>query len=388
MRAFFTMVLKDLRQRLRDGTLLVFAIVLPLGLAFLLNMLLGGDPEEDFTARYSVADTDGGELASVFVTGVLEPLEEEGVIELQTADSEAEARQAVESGEVSAAFFIPEGFTDDLRNGESAELQVIGDVDSPSEVQVARGVAEAFASEHHRVELAVMTADASPQEKGELTERVAQNGSAVRVVEDTDANWRQLDSPTYYAAGTAVFFLFFAAMPGVVSLFEERRNGTLIRLAAAPIGTFAILAAKLASTVLVGLVSMTIVITASSLTFGAQWGAPLGVAVLTIATVLAAVGIVSAVAGFATNSEQASNWSTVIALLLGLLGGSLFPLTTLGPWSTLSYLTPHYWFLRGLSDMTAGAGPMSLLLPVGVLLAMALAGTAVALNRMGRMLHT
>ncbi|MFJ6018013.1 ABC transporter permease [Nocardiopsis alba] len=387
MSAFFTLVLKDLRQRLKDGTLLVFAIVLPLGLAFLLNMLLGGDPETEFTAHYGVSDLDGGELSSLFVDEVLESLEEEGIVELTTLSSEDDANEAVDSGDVSAAFVIPEGFTEALRNDESAEIRVIGDVDSPEEVEVAVGIAEAFASEHHRVQLAVLTTDPSSEEEAALTEQAAGHPTAVRVVEDTDVDRRQLDSSTYYAAGAAVFFLFFAAMPGVVSLFEDRRTGTLVRLAAAPIGTFTILMARLASTLLFGLVSMGLVITVSTLTFGARWGDPLEVAALTVAAVLAAVGIVSAVAGFADNSEQATNWSTVVALLLGLMGGALFPLANLGPWAALTYVTPHYWFLRGLTDLTAGGGAVSLLLPIGVLSAMGVAGVAVALNRMGRMLH-
>ncbi len=387
MRAFLTMVGKDLRQRSRDGTLIVFALVLPLGLAFLLNMLLGGDPEEDFSARYGVVDADGGELASMFVEDVLEPLEGEGILELRTFASEEEARESVEAGEIDAAFLVPDGFTDDLHNGDSVELRVLGDVDSPDEVQVADGVAEAFAAEYHRVELAVTTAEPSEEERAELALRAAEAPAAVRVVEDTDADWRQLDSPTYYAAGTAVFFLLFAAMPGVVSLFEERRTGTLVRLSASPVSTLGILAAKLASTVLVGLVSMVILITVSTFSFGAEWGDPLGVTVLTVAMVLAAVGIMSAVAGFATNAEQASSWATVVAMLLGLLGGALFPLANLGGLADLSYLTPHQWFLRGLSDLSTGDGLGSVLLPVGVLLAMALAGASVALYRMGRMLH-
>ena len=388
MSAFITMVRKDLRQRLRDGTALVFAIVLPLGLAFLLNVFLGGDPETEFTANYGVSDLDDGEISTMFVDEVLGSLEEEEIVRLTTFSTQDEANKAVESGEVSAAFVLPDGFSDDLRNGESVEIRVIGDVDSPEEVEVAVGVAEAFASEHHRVQLAVVTVSPSPEDEAELIERAAEHPTAVRLVDETGLDWRQLDSSTYYAAGTAVFFLFFAAMPGVVSFFEDRRTGTLIRLAAAPIGTLTILMAKLASTVLFGLVSMGIVITVSTLTFGAQWGAPLGVAALTVAAVLAAVGIVSAVAAFANNSEQATNWSTIVALLLGLLGGSLFPLSNLGPWVALTYVTPHYWFLRGLTDLTAGAGPVSLLLPIGVLAAMGVAGVAVALNRMGRMLHS
>ena len=55
-------------------------------------------------------------------------------------------------------------------------------------------------------------------------------------VADVAATTKELDVTTYYAAGMAVFFLFFTVQFGVASLLEERKEGTLSRLLAAPIG--------------------------------------------------------------------------------------------------------------------------------------------------------
>lgn len=382
MRAAVTIIGKDLRQRSRDGTLLLFAIAIPLGLAFLLDVLLGGDPQEEFNARYAVVDDGGGDLSSAFTDDMLGALEDDGLVELTDARSESEAREAVESGDVAAAFLIP----DDFDTSDDPTITVVGDAAAPDEVQVAREVAEAFAAEHRRVELAVTAAVEQGAEDaggGELAAEAAAADPAVAVVEDDEVRWRELDSATGYAAGAAVFFLVFATTPGMVSVFEERRNGTMTRLAAAPISTATVLLSKYASTVLVGLASMAIVAVASTALFGADWGAPGVVAALVVAVVLAVAGITAAVAAFAGSAEQATNWVTVVGMLLGLLGGTLFPVTQLGAFAPLSYLTPHRWFLDGLSDGT----PAGAAVPIAVLLAIATAFGGLALLRMGRMLH-
>ncbi|GLU50017.1 ABC transporter permease [Nocardiopsis ansamitocini] len=392
MSAILTILIKDLRQRSRDGTLLLFALALPLGLAFMLNALLGGSSgsgEGGFTAEYTVVDEDGGDVATAFTEGVLGPLEDDGLLTVTTAATEDDGIESVESGDADAAFIIPSGFSDSLADGESVELTVIGSANAPEAVQVAREIGRAFAGEHRRIQLAVtIAAEGSDTDGAELAQRAGETAAPVTVEEDASAQRRELDTVTYYSAGTAFFFLFFAAMFSVNSIFEERGNGTLARLLAAPISRPGVLAAKLSSAVLVGIASMAILVIASSLLFGADWGAPLGVAALSVSGVLAAVGITAGVAGFAGNSEQALNWLSVIAMLLGVLGGALFPITQLGALSTLSYFTPHRWFLDGLANLSADGSVATVLTPVLVLLGMAAVGGGAALFRMGRMLHS
>lgn len=382
--------LKDLRQRLRDRSLLLFAIAVPLGLAVIFTLVLGNADSAEIT-RYAVVDRDGGEIAAAFVDRGLRPLEREKVIRLQIADSADTARRLAERGEVAAAFVIPPGFSAAVRSGRTASIQVIGNVDAPVGAQVAKSIAESFSAELHAVRLAVAVALRGPStnaaQAAELAERAAQTAAPL-TVQDVSAAKRELGLRTYFAASMAVFFLFFTVQFGVASILEERRDGTLARLLAAPVRRRSILWGKLFSSVAVGLVSMTVLVTASTLLLGASWGDPLGVALLVVAGVLAATGVMAVVATLARTAEQAGNWQAIIAVVLGMLGGSFFPVAQAqGVIASLSYITPHRWFLQGLADLAGGGTVAAVAVPVLAMLIFAVVTGGLATLRLGRMLR-
>ncbi len=71
--------------------------------------------------------------------------------------TEADARAAVDAGDVAAAIVIPAGFTEAVRTGAPAQLLVIGGPSSlPAEV--ARSVLAGFGSQVTAVQVAVVTA--------------------------------------------------------------------------------------------------------------------------------------------------------------------------------------------------------------------------------------
>jgi ABC-2 type transport system permease protein len=383
LRACITIAGKDLRQQARSGTLLLFALVLPLGLAFLFNALTpttGGG----LSAHYAVADEDGGPVAAGFVDGVLAVVAEQGTFEITVVNSAEEATRLVDDGDAHAAFLIPPGFSADVQSGRTATLRVRGNVDAPVATQVARELAESYATSLRGVQLAVaLTAAAgSVDDPAALAGRAAAHPPALTLTA-ADAAHRELDTPTYYAAGMAVFFLFFVAMLSVSSILEERSGRTMARLMAAPASRVAILAGKLLAGVGVGIAAMAVLVVTSSLLFGADWGHPVGVAVLVVAVVLAAVGLMALVATFARTSEQATNWMSVLVVLMGLFGGSFVPLAQLGTLATVSYATPHRWFLQGLSDL-AGGDPAVVLAPAAALTCFAAGALALTVLRVGK----
>ena len=99
MRATLLIAWKDLRQRTRDRSAFVIAFVVPLALAFIFSLILGGD--DSITFRYAVVDQDGGTIARVFVEEVLVPLEDSGLVKLTVANSLEEGRDLAEHGSVS-----------------------------------------------------------------------------------------------------------------------------------------------------------------------------------------------------------------------------------------------------------------------------------------------
>ena len=69
-----------------------------------------------------------------------------------------------------------------------------------------------------------------------------------------------------------------------------------------------------------------------------------------------------------------------------MLGGSFFPVSQAGGLvERLSLLTPHAWFLRGLTDLAGGAGAAAVLPAVAAILTFAAVPATVALLRLGRL---
>jgi linearmycin/streptolysin S transport system permease protein len=386
MRAAVIIAVKDLRQRLRDASAILMAIVLPLGLAAVLGATLSGTSSTTF--RLAVTDQDHGTLARAFRQQVLAPVQQRGIIQLASAATPAQARHMVDRGSAAAAIVVPAGFSRAVQSGGTANLQVIADANQPVASSVARSLATRFAQDLNGIQLSIATvvhASGSRQAPAGLAEQASRLSSPVSVA-DVPAARKELDPKTYVAAGMAVFFLFFTVQFGVISLLDERKEGTLARLLAAPIGRASILGGKVLTSFLLGIISMAVLILATGVFLGAHWGNPAGVAILVLAGVAAATSVVVLVATLAKTSDQASSWQTIIALVLGMLGGSFFPLAQAsGFFARASLITPHAWFLRGLGELAGGAGPAAVLPSAAALLIFAAAVGGVGLMRLRKL---
>ena len=376
---------KDLRQRARDRSAFLIAIVLPLAMAVIFNLILGGIDPDNVSYRYAVADEDNGPAARAFVEQTLLPLQDSGLIELEQADSRGQAVHSVDTGSASAAFIIPEGFSLAVENAQPAQLEIVGAVDQLIAGLVANSIAEAFVQEVRVVQISVAAStigQGAAEPSRALVERASARPNPI-VLADVSATKKELDAKTFFSAGMAVFFLFFTVQFGVSSIMDERRAGTLARLLAAPVAVHWIIVGKLLTSLCLGTISMAVLAIATTSLLGADWGAPYGVALLIVAGVLAATAVMVLVATLARTAEEASNWQAIIALVLGMLGGSFFPLGQAG-WfvSTLSLITPHAWFLRGLGELQSGGGLTDIGPALGGILAFALVtGTAAFLRR-------
>ncbi len=391
MRTAFLIARKDLRQRLRDKSALLYGVVAPLGLAFVFSFIFNPIQQATFHAEYVIVDEDGGPIAEAF-REALESIEGEGIATARALDSVSVAEEQVEASSdvfaadaedsADAAFLIPENLSESVLSGRGGEITVLGAAGSPLAAEVAYSIAQGFSAELGAIELAVRTAmprdeQADPESLGMLAEAAARTGSPVSL-EDVSASTRQLDATTYMAAGMSVFFLFFTVSFGVSGLLEEKRIGTMHRLLAAPIPQHSIIAGKALTSFCLGIVSMTVLVIATTALLGAEWGHPLGVAALVVAVVFSAMGILAVVAATAKTQDQAGNFQAIISIALAFLGGTFFSVSHAGGlMARLSLLTPHAWFLRGLGDLQGGR-VADVLPSVGALLAFGLVTGAAA----------
>lgn len=387
LRASLTILGKDLRLRMRDRSVVLFAVIVPLGLTVLFSFILPSEGELSVTG--AVVDEDGGAASIAFREQLLPQLTDLDLVRLDPSiTSDEQAVAAVEDGRLDAVWRFPPGFSDALEAGQAAEIDVMVHGGRALSAEIARGIAESYASQLDRISLAVATTMAAAG--GELDaaaiDAVIASASAapsLASLTPLDAVDRQLDMTSYLAAGMAAFFVFFTVQWGITGLLEERQLGTLARLLAAPIRPVAIQVGKALGAFVLGVVAMTVLAVAADLLLGAEWGPWLGVAVLILAMVLAALGIMALVGSFARTAEQASNLQAIVAVVLGMLGGVFIPMPLgEGILAQLSRIAPHGWFLEGLGAQ-AGTGDWTDVLPsAAAILAFALVAAGLASIRL------
>lgn len=387
MRAAFVIAARILRQRLRDRSAIVFAVVTPLGLALAFSVLI---PNE-FSAFHTTivyVDDDRGPVAAMFIEEALGGLQEAGVADVEAVATEATAADLLRAERAGAGIVIPAGFSEAVRAGRPTELRLLGG-HFPVSLEVARGAVGRFASDLGAVQLMVATVAATGGSVDpaaiERAQGALQQANPLRIV-DGRTEAAQASLATFYGAAMAIMFVFFATQYGALAILSERQVGTLNRLLAAPVPPAAVvLGASLAGLVL-GLVSMTVLVVATTLLTGADWGPPPLVGLLVVAAVVAAMGISMIVATLARTPQQAGGLNAIVALSLAAIGGVFIPLSQAPPiLVTVSQVTPHAWFLRGIDSLatrTATAGDIAL--PVLVLLAMGAATGSIGLARARR----
>lgn len=391
MRHAWTIAKNDLALRARDRSIFIIGLAAPLALAFIFNLVFGSgisDVGQTITFEIGVANLDGGSIGAAFA-GVLDSIAADGLLDITAFNSADAARTAADKGDVGASFIVPESLSTNVLGGADATIEVVGNVDAPTTTQVASSIAEQFALGVRTANLSVGTAMATgallPQD---ALAAAGEAGTAPPAIEigTVEAATRQIDSATYFVAGLSIFFLFFIAGMAVTSMLEERREGTLMRLLAAPINRKSITIGKSMASVLIGLVSMTVLVITSTLIMGADWGAPAGVALLVTGAVLAVVALMTFAGAFAKTAEQAGNLQSIVAVTMGMLGGTFFPIAQEGFLGKLSLMTPNAWFMRGLGEL-AGGGISAALPAFFVLIGIAAVAGSIGLYITGKMLE-
>jgi ABC-2 type transport system permease protein len=379
VRDAWTIATKDLRRRVRDRTAILVALVLPFGLAWIFSLTLGDIETRGLEVTYAVVNEDAeGDLPHA-LTDVLEGLDFATLDEVASA---ADAEDLAEAGDLDAAVVFPEGFSAGVESGQGGRVRVIGAPDSDIGALILVSIVRSFAAELDAIGLSVAVAggEADP----ELIARAQEipPAAVIRSVESAD---RVASQSTFFAVGMAVFFLFFSVEFGVRGLLEEREDGTLSRLLVAPIRPASVIGGKALASLVVGLVSTVLLVLATTWVLQAEWGDPLGVALLIVGGVLAAVGVTALVATFAKTTAQAGAMVSIVAVVGGLLGGTFFPISQIGPFSVVRFGSPQGWLMEGFTELAYGGSASDIVVPLLGVFTIAVVTGGIAWIRANRM---
>jgi ABC-type multidrug transport system permease subunit len=162
-----------------------------------------------------------------------------------------------------------------------------------------------------------------------------------------------------------VMFAFFLVLTVGWVFVAERRQGTLLRMRAAPLTRGQVLLGKLLPCFAVSVGQGVLLLVAGRLLFGMRWGPddwPLAaqagwLLLVVLCTSLAAMGLALLVAAVARTEVQVAIYGAVPVLVLALVGGCILPREMM-PEQTqqLSLLTPQGWALDAYRELLSGSG--------------------------------
>lgn len=377
MRQIWIMTVSDLRKRVRDKSVIIFALVVPLALMFVFNLTFGGvgDVQLD-PIDVAVAAPADDQLATALLDGAF-AVDAVQATRVDAADAD-EVRALVESGDVALGVVVPEGFGQALTTGGGPAVQVIEGEASNLSTSVLETVLDAVLD---RLTSATVAATAGgvaglPHEELAAIGQAAATAGPDLAITEGEASREQLTFAGSLVAGQAGLFLLFTVGFGVLGLLAEREQGTLARLQSMPMRPGLIVAAKGLVAYILGVVATSVLLTVGGMFFGVSFGGLLPVALLVLCVVAAGVSLVFIIARVARTAEQAQISQSILGMVLGMSAGAFFPITASGFLGTLLDLNPIAAFMHGLGITTGGGGIGDIGQPVAVMLGFALLAAA------------
>jgi ABC-2 type transport system permease protein len=184
----------------------------------------------------------------------------------------------------------------------------------------------------------------------------------------------EYDPAANTSAGQLITWVFIPLL-GISALFAyERTHGTMQRILTTPTRRSTYLLGVIGGQVGMALVQMSILVGFGILVMKLPWGRdPAGLAVILVASALAAGAIGTAMGTFIKTEGQANGLSILAGMVMALMGGCWYPLE-LFPQAvqTAVKVLPTTWAMQGMLDLVLRGGELAEVLPeAGVLLGFA-----------------
>ena len=401
MRNIFTIARLDVLIYLKDRGNILQLIGLPIILTLVLGSAFVGDSGPD-RVRIDLLDLDNSprsrafadDLRAVNPTLLLCPQDRDGenscdLDDGATPDTEVSIER-VRDGATNALLVLPQGYASALEALEPVRLPYY----SATAITMGDPVLQSVEAVLQRVNGAVIAAQVGVV-LGDTLSLADDEAGRTRLADSVSVqageSWANPPVTVTYATtksdeqsgpsltgfgqsvpGMATFFVVFSVMGGgMIMLINERQQGTLPRMATMPLRRSEILAGKILSRFLIGIIQF-LVVFAVGIAVGVDFGnSPLALLLVMVVYVLAVTALGFALAPYMRNEGQASALTTMLGMTMAALGGAWWPLS-IAPqiMQIIGHLTPVAWAMDAFQQIFFfGGGLREVLLPVGVLAA-------------------
>jgi ABC-type multidrug transport system permease subunit len=405
MRFVLVAAAKDLRRRLADRAALVIWVGIPLILAFLMNLVIGGDDGVTPRARVLVVDEDQT-LLSGFLSGGGGRGGVGNLVDLETVTRD-EGQRRIDAGDASALLIVPAGFQAAVLDQGNAQLALLtnpserilpGIVEEALEI-VVEGVfygQRLFGPVLRRVAAGNPAGPPSDADVASVSVEINQQlarlqGVLLPPVITVDVGIEQPASGQTLGFGQIflpglLFMSFLFIASGISSdVWEEKASGTMRRALTTPQSPLALLAGKvLAGVVLIAAIGLVALLLSVGL-FGVAWArVPLALVWCAFAGG-ALIPLLMLLQVAASSRRGAELLGNVVTFPLIMLGGSFFPFDAMPAWMrAIGRWTPNGLGVTRLEDLLFGEVALLPLVVAGVAIAVpALVAFAATARRLG-----
>ena len=222
-----------------------------------------------------MVQSDSGVLSAGF-TSFLNTPELMKIIQHMNIQSRDEAVKRLKSGASEFALIIPSDFSSRVLEGKEAEWEMILGQDYGQNL-TAKMALRSFLDQVNYMQSAMISAGPGAaellQKQGSDSSfnPTAEASSHVRLGKLTSSN-SNYTAMQYYTASMLVMFLLYSGMGAALGLQGEKERHTLSRLNAMPIHEYQILLGKILGNIFSSIVQAALVIGATILFYGVDWG--------------------------------------------------------------------------------------------------------------------
>lgn len=375
----------SLLRVVRDRTALFFLIALPVFVIVIIGATLRG------FSTFPVGVLDLGHTRSG--ADIVSAMRQSGHFKLHSYSSLSSATRAVARGEVSVAVILPPAMDANLRSGRPVNIEVLAEQTNSNQQAAFNTVRSVVESEAARIQSALF---ATAEIGGSYDQNLARATAAQERLPRMEVHTVQADSKaatlpegfSYSAPTMLVLFVFINTLAGAANIVETRRLGMYERMSAAPVRPRSIIAGETITLLALSLLQAGLIVATGTVAFGVSWGNPLAAVLLIAVWALVASGVGMLAGTLFRTPEQASVIGPTLGIVLGMLGGCMWPLSIVNSaMRSVGHITPHAWAVDAWTALIArGAGLTGILTDLAALAAFAAVLMLLATLRLRRQL--
>ncbi|MDQ1403940.1 MAG: linearmycin/streptolysin transport system permease protein [Actinomycetota bacterium] len=322
----------------KDRRFLFSAAFLPIAIMLLVGTIFGGGNRK---VPVGLIDRDGSVLSSALRLD----LQHSARVKLRHYTKETSLRQDIRRGRVLAGVIVPWGYDRQLRAGERLALAVVSAPGRTEGIEARSGISESVTRQGTVIEAARLLSTSG----GVSFETALARGQRFVAAKEAADSRHHIRSPfSYTAPSNLVLFVFITSLAGAIGLVQARELGVTRRMLATPTPPSVIVLGSAVTSLVLAAGQSAVLLVVGGALFGVHWGDPIALVLLVAALCVAATGAGLLLGTIVRHAEQAITIGPALGIALGMLGGCLWPLDSVGPlMRSVGHVAPQAWAMDG-----------------------------------------